>query len=327
MAYTDNKITAYIFPQDGASEGIDNTEADWNNAAYLGGLAKAKTENYAPQGLNISPDHINNNFDLSEGLAFLEDTENIDFRNWDDSEINRSGTWTQGYLLTVHTKSAANIPFQTTTGTNYIYLGFDRTANNYANGQNNIFVRVADTEADAPVQGFKIGEIDATTDDSVEQNRVAGYSWNYLGKKGTGGSYVSEADISIPDNSFDEYKVKFVAVDGDATSTGTTLTGTVNNHTANYWYRTTQNNTQGNSLYKLMQGRPSHMPINGHMYYSQKGGKWTFSNRITTNQEKQYAFAGGNVDGAATTPINSLQYSWNSGNIKGEWNIWARDVL
>lgn len=320
MAFTDYPTAGTVFPQDGASSGISDSDASWSNAAFLGLLAQAESSDYVSKGFDISPDYANNEVTVGSGVLYLEDSADISFRKFDDNEQTRSGLLDQGYLAVIFQSVDKTVSFENTSGVNYIYAGFTRSS------QDSNFIRVADTEQTGD-RLVEIARVDASSSDASEVNRVAGYGWNYLGKKGTGGNYVSEADISIPDNSFDEYKVKFVAVDGDATSTGITLTGTVNNHNAGYWFRTTQNNTQGNSLYKLMQGRPDHIPINGHMYYSQKGGKWTFDNRITTNQEKQYAFAGGNVDGSATTPINSLQYSWNSGKIKGEWNIWARDVL
>jgi len=318
MAFTDHPVDAYVFPQDGASSGISDFDADWQNAAYVGGLAKAETKNYTPEGVDVTPDFANSTFDVTSGLSFIEDTQDLAFRNWDDSEINRSGLWTEGYLSVMFFEGATGIPFETTTGENFVYLGWDRT------DQNETFIRVADTE-NPPTIGVKIETIDAGANSSAPKNRVAGFEWEFLGKQSTNGA-VSQADFSTIDNSYDEYKVKFIGVIGTATSTNVQLHCTVNNFTQKYWYRTTQNNTQGASNFDVFQGRPSHMEINGHLYLSQQGDKMTFDNRLTSNQEKQYAFSGGNVD-SASTPIDSVQLDFTSGDIDGEWNIWARDTL
>jgi hypothetical protein len=320
MAFTDTDITAYAFPQDGASPGIADTDADWNNAAFLGALAKAKANNYAPQGLDIVTDHVNEQFTLTAGLAFIEDKENIPFRLFSDSEINRSEVWTTGYILMVETEEESNISFETTTGKNFVYLGFTRQA------QNDVFVRVADDEADAPSKSVKLGEIDASADSKREQNRVAGFQYEFLGKRSTNG-FVNQADLAIPDSSFDEYKIKFINVEGDAASGNVTLLSRVSNvNSGSYFFRTTQNNTQQATRFKLYQGRPDRFGINGELFVSQKGGLFTFDNRLTSNQEKQFAFSGGSTD-PAITPLSSLQLFFTSGQINAEINVWGRNNL
>lgn len=333
MTYTDYSVDGIVAPQDGGWSGInDDPDADWINAAISGALAKAQGSNYAPDGLSLTADHTNEEVSIGKGTAFIELEQNVDYRNFDDSEINRSRTWEDGLLTLYRLASAQTLGFETTTGINYIWVFYNYPGTS-ATGQNETYIRIGtdkSTEDPATTDGYPgilIGQVDAGADAvAVEKNRTAGYSWNFLGKQDTGGAYVSEASISIPDNSYDEYKIKFIGVLGDATSTGIELQARANNHNANYWYRTTQNNTQGGSLFKLFQGRPDHMTINGHLYCGMQD-YFTFDNRLTSNQEKQYAFSGGNTSAADTTPLNSLQFFYNSGNIKGEWNIWARNTL
>jgi hypothetical protein len=322
MAFTDTSITAYIFPQDSGFDGIANSDADWGNAAYIGGLAQAKGVDYAPFGLNITEDHTNEVFDISRGLAFIEDNTTIGARNFSDSEQNRSITWDQPFMTFMLVPAQTNIPFQTTTGTNHIWIYYTHGAQN--DGQ----IRVSDTDGDTPSDPhLKIGTIDAANNNAAtEKNRVAGYSWNFLGKYETDG-FVGEADVQWPENGYDEYKVKFINVQGQGTSGGQQLQARINNVTSGYYYRTTQNNTANADRFRLMQGEGGEMHIAGHLYFSMDAGKWQYDNRLTSNEEKQYSFAGSNYN-TTTNPLNSMQVFWGSGqNINGEWNIWGRDRL
>lgn len=319
MAFTDYPVSAYVYPQDGSSSGISDFDADWDNAAYAGALALANTDNYSPQGLSVTPDYGANSFDVSDGLAFIRDDENIGFREFGDSEQTRSGTWTQGYLAVSEIEATSGISFETATGVNHVYLYFTRQA------QNDVYIRVADTTADKPANRFfKIAEIDAGATESAEKNRNAGLDWQYIGSHETGG-LVNEADIPIVDNSYDEYRVKFVGVGGDYTSTDAQLLGTVNNG-GKYNFRTTQNNTRQKSFFKIQQSRPTDAAIGGYLFCSTHEGVWEYENSITGNIGKQYSFGGRDISGDAT-PFNSIQFSWNSGNIEGKWNIWGRNVL
>jgi hypothetical protein len=319
MAFTDHPVDAYVFPQDGASSGISDFDADWQNAAYVGGLAKAQTTDYTPEGVDVTVDYANNTFDATSGLSFIEDTQDIEFRDWDDSEQVRSGLWTEGYLSVMFFEGATGIPLETTTGTNYVYLGWDRS------DQNSTFIRVADTD-NPPAIGVKIEAIDAGANSSAPKNRVAGYSWNFLGKHETGG-FVGEADVQWPENGYDEYKVKFINVQGQGTSGGQQLHARINNVTSGYHFRTTQNNTGNSDRFKLLQGEGGEMHIAGHLYFSMDAGKWQYDNRLTSNEEKQYSFSGSNYN-TSVNPLNSMQLFWGSGqSIKGEFNIWGRDRL
>lgn len=319
MAFTDHTIDAYVFPQDGASSGISDFDADWQNAAYVGGLAKAQTADYTPEGVDVTVDYGNNTFDLSSGLSFIEDPQDIEFRDWDDSEQVRSGLWTEGYLSVMLVPSVQDIPLENNTSVNHIYLGWDRTA------QNNTFVRVADTE-NAPTIGVKIETIDPVAGSSAPKNRVAGYSWNFLGKHETGG-FVGEANVQWPENGYDEYKVKFIDVQGQGTSSGQQLHGRINNVTSGYHFRTTQNNSANVDRFKILQGEGGAMHIGGHLYFSMHGDRWQYDNRLTSNEEKQYSFSGQNYN-TSVNPINSMQLFWSSGkDISGTFNIWGRNTL
>lgn len=316
MALTDYTPDGSVFPQDGASSGIANSDADWNNAAYLGLLAQAEASNYVSKGFSINPDYGSNEVTIGEGVAYIEDSENIDYRKHFDSEIAKSGTLDKGYLAFIFQSSSKTVSFEDNTGVNYIYIGFTRQS------QDSNFIRVSDTEQTGD-RLLKIAEVDAGAQSVSFKNRNAGFEWEFVNKHSTNG-FVTEADIPVADNSYDEYKVKFIGVTGDNASTNTNLTGTVNNHAANYWYRTTQNNTQQASSYNVLQCRPSDTVINGQILMSTVD-QWTFDNRTTSNDEKQYSFSGHNKSPADTTPLNSIQFSWASGKIKGTWNIWGRN--
>ena len=316
MAYTDYSTDGAVFPQDGASAGIGDSESDWNNAAYLGLLAQAETSDYAPKGFSVNPDYTNEELTLGKGVAYLNDEEDIAFRKHFDNEETKSGLLDQGYLAVIYQSVDKTVSFEALSGMNYIYVGFTRQS------QDSNFIRVADNPQSGP-RLLEVARVDSAAQSVSFQNRNAGYEWEFVNKHSTNG-YVTEADIPVSDNSFDEYKVKFIGVTGDNASTNTNLTGTVNNHRANYWYRTTQNNTQQASTYNVLQCRPSDTSINGQILMSTTD-QWTFDNRTTSNDEKQYSFSGHNKSPADTTPLNSIQFSWASGGIKGTWNIWGRN--
>lgn len=321
MAFTDHTLSnGYVHPQDGSSSGIDDDNADWLNAVYLGAGYLAPGGDVAPFGYDVTADHTNEEATVGGGVAYIQVEDALNFREPDDSILFRSGEWNQPFVVFVYLSSSVTVPFETTEGTNYIWVSYDPSE------QDNAFIRVADSESDEPsTPSLLIEEIDAVDESQAPQNRVAGYSWQYLGKQSTNGS-VDEAVVNIPDNSFDEYKIKFLNVTGTAIDENTIMYGRANDHNANYWHRTTQNNTQQAGRYPVLQGTPAEMTINGHIYYC-VDEEWTFDNRITTNHEEQYAYSGSNKSPADTTPLNSLQYFWSAGQIDAEFNIWARNRL
>lgn len=315
MAYTDHPITAYVFPQDGASPGIGDPDADWQNAAYVGGLAKAQAKNYTPEGVDVTADFANNQFSITEGLSYIEDPQPIDFRDWDDSEINRSGTWTGGYLSVMHVKAESGIPFETTTGMNYVYLGWDRTS------QNNAFVRVADDEADAPTIGVKIENIDAGASSSLPKNRVAGHNWNFVKKYSASG--VPSVTLNVPEV-YDEMRLKFLGVTGTATSS-VKLQSQVNG-TPNYYQRTTQGSNTQITNYWINHDIASRAEIRGEVFMSGRWDTtWSFDNRTTNRGGKYFGFSGWNDNVADNGELNEIFMEWGTGDITGEWNLWGRD--
>ena len=316
MASTDYTPDGSVFPQDGASSGIADADADWNNAAYLGLLAQAEASNYVSKGFSINPDYVNNEVTIGEGVAYIEDSENIDYRKHFDSEIAKSGTLDKGYLAFIYQSVSQTVSLENSSWVNHIYIGFTRQS------QDSNFIRVSDTEQTGD-RLLKIAEVDGGARSVSFKNRNAGFEWQFVNKHSTNG-FANEANIPVADNSYDEYKVKFIGVTGDNASTNTNLLGYVNNHQANYWYRTTQNNTQQASRYNVLQCRPSDTVINGQILMSTQG-QWSFDNRTTSNEEKQYAFSGHNKSPADTTPLNSIQFEFASGGIEGTWNIWGRD--
>lgn len=318
MAYTDSTVSgAYAFPQDGASAGINDFDADWQNAAYVGGLAKAQGTDYVDTGMNISAS--GGTATVSPGLAFIEDTEAIDFRNWDDSEQVRSGTWTQGYLVAIAMEQSASVSLGST-DPQYIYLAFDRSA------QNSVYLRSADSKSEAPTKSVLLGTVSIPGENPSPLNRQAGYSWQLIKKTSQG--FQNEFNFNIPSEfqDFDEYKVKFIDVQGQGTSGNQQLFMRFNGFTSGYWFRTTQNNTQNATKAKLLQGRGDQLYVGGHLYFSQAraGDDLSFDNRLTSNEEKQYAFAGHNV--LATGGLKSMNLYWSSGQkIAGAINVWARN--
>jgi len=318
MAFTDHPVNAYVFPQDGASSGIDDFDADWQNAAYVGGLAKAETKNYTPKGVDVTPDFANNTFDATSGLSFIEDTQDIAFRNWDDSEQNRSGLWTEGYLSVVFFEGATGIPFETTTGENFVYLGWDRT------DQNETFIRVADTE-NPPTIGVQIETINASANSSAPKNRVAGYQWEFLGRFSTNG-FVTQADFAVPDGSFDEYKVVFKGVTGETgLQKQKELFFFINNQTQIYWDTTLNGRRKNRNKIKPAQAKPSEVDIGGEMFLTFNGDGMQYENRTTGSEETPYSLRGNTR--VTISSFDSFQMNWGTGQIDGAWNIWARNQL
>lgn len=334
MVYTDYAVDGVVAPQDGGWDGItDDSKSDWINASYAGALAKAQGTDYAPEGFSLTADHTNEEFTIGKGTAFIELQQNVDYRNYDDSEIVRSRVWEDGFLTLYRLATTQTLSFETTSDVNYVWVFYKYPGQN-SDGQNDTHIRIGtDKSADDPSNtdsnpSLLIGQADAANDTvATEKNRVAGYSWNFLGKRDSGGSFISELDFTVPDNSYDEYKVKLIGVIGDGTSSGTEFRGRINNHNGNYTYRTTQSNTTGASYIRLAQVRPDRISINGTLYVSVDGGFMTFDNRLTSNQAKQYAFSGGNSSPPDTTPINSVQLYFSSGSIRGEVNFWGRNTL
>lgn len=322
MTYSDHSITAYVFPQDGAYQGIDDPDSDWQNAAYVGGLAKAQSKNYTPEGVEVTPDYGNNQFSISSGLSYIEDTNNIDFRDWDDAEITRSGTWTSGYLTVMHVKSQSNIPFQTTTGTNYVWLGFDRTS------QNNAFIRVADTDTDAPSVGVKIEEIDAGATSSLPKNRVAGYNWNFMKSYEFNGA--TTATIDVPTHSYDKIWVEFKRVTGTSSGgSNYTMDMVINGNTGGYYQRTTQGSNSGISAAWVTEAPPSSISMMGGVMMMgswPNSGIWTWHNR-TPMAYKYFAYGGGNDTMTVGGQVDTIEFSWEYGDLVGGFNLWGRNFV
>lgn len=320
MAFTDTALTdAYVHPQGGSASGVSDNDADWLNSVYLGAGYLAPGGDVAPYGYDVTVDFAAGDITVSGGVAYLERDSTLPFREPQDTVLTRNGSWNQPFLAFIYMATSITVSVQTPGTTNYVWLYFTESS------QNDAYIRVADSSADEPSNpSLLIEEIDDGSNSQAPQNRVAGYSWDYLGKQSTNG-LVTEATVNIPDQTYDEYKIKHIKVSGDGTSS-TEFQATVNGHTANYWYRTTQGNTTGSSYVKVGQANPSDAYFNGQLYCSVKN-RWTFDNRIAGSHGKQYAFTGSNKSPADTTPMNTIEFSWASGSIDGEWNIWARNTL
>ena len=318
MVYTDHPITGYVFPQDSGMSGIANSDADWANAAYIGGLGLAEASNYAPKGLGLTADHANESFTIGDGVAYIEDDTTIDFRDWDDSEQTHSGTWGQGFLSLYLIKSQSNIPFQTTSGTNYVWVYYTHSS------QNDTYLRVADTSSDAPTQpSLKIAEIDASSDSQRETNRVSGHNWNYIGKYEANGA--NSITINVPE-AYDEMKLKFIGVTGSDESRAR-LRAQVNG-TPSYYQRTTQGSNQQITYFWANHDVPSRAEIHGELRMNGRWDTtWSFDNRLTNRAGEYFATSGWNDNVVNDGTLNEIWMEWAAGTITGEWALWGRDYV
>lgn len=321
MAYTDHSITGYVFPQDSGFSGIANSDADWANAAYIGGLGLAETSNYAPNGLGITADHGAETFDLDSGVGYIEDTTTVGIRDWDDSELTRSADWTQPFLTLMLVKSQSGISFETTSGTNYLYIAYSH------HSQNDSYLRVADTTNDEPTDpSLQIGEIDASADSSREVNRVAGHNRDYIGKYTA--SAASSITINVPDT-YDEIILKFQGVTGSYTGGRKRLQAQVNGQTG-YYQRTTQGSNTGISNFWLSHDYAARANIIGEVLMTGRwpgSSTWSFNNNLTNRAGKYFAYAGWSDSMAQDGTLDSIFLEWQSGTISGEWALWGRDFV
>lgn len=312
MAFTDTSVTAYIYPEDQGT-GVSAGSEDWDNAAHEGAMGLAQAEDYIQQGLNISADFANNQFSISQGLAFIEDTRTIDFRKPSDSEETLSGTWPFGRLCCLGVFAESAISLQDTTGLNHVYLAFSST------GQDDAYIRVADTTSDAPDPSIRIGVVDAANSSVTEVNRISGLNWNFDGMEQVSNANFLTINVN---NTYDEWRFRLTNVHGDNTSR-TVLGGRVNGNQSSYAFRNTQGNSSGSSQWEMAHNRPDNSEITGEVYVA---GRWnrqcSMNNRTAGNDGKQYAFSG-NVD--ETSPLNSFTLFWTSGSISGTLEAWGRD--
>jgi len=320
MAFTDHAVTAYVYPQDGGSSGISDFDADWDNAATAGGLNLAETKNYAPKGLGITADHTNEQFSVGSGLAFIEDTADLDFRVYSDSEQSRSATWTEGLLSVLHLKPISGVSFQTTSAKNYVYLYYTRSS------QNDAYIRVADSQSDAPTNGIEIGQIDAGGDTKRETNRVAGHSRNYIGKYSCSGA--DFIDINVPDT-YDEIILKFQGVSGSYSGGRRKLFAQANGETG-YYQRTTQGSNTGITNFWLTHDYAARSNIIGEVVMTGRwpnSSTWSFSNKLTNRAGKYFAYAGWNDNMATGGTLDTIHLEWQSGTLTGTWALWGRDFV
>jgi hypothetical protein len=312
MAFTDTDVSAYIYPEDQGT-GVAAGFEDWDNAAHEGAMGLAQAKNYVQQGLSITADFGNNQFSLSQGLAFIEDTTTVGFRLPSENETSISGSWPFGRLCALGVFAESGIALQDTGGLNHVYLAFS------SSGQDDAFIRVADTTSDAPDPSIRIGILDANNNDTTEVNRISGLDWNFDGSVQV--SSASTLTYNVVNN-YDEWRFRLKNVHGDNTSR-TVLGGRVNGVSSGYAFRNTQGNASGNSQWQIAHNRPDVSEIIGEVYVA---GRWnrecSMNNEIAGNDGKQYAFTG-NV--GATSPLNSFTLFWTSGSISGTLQAWGRD--
>lgn len=325
MAFTDTSVAGHVYLQDGGASSIDDQEADWLNAAYLNSLAAAKGKNYAPYGFDVTADFTNNNFDLSAGVAYIEDTKDMPFRVWDDSEINRSDTLTLPFLTGTMTPDLTDVALQSTMGKNHVYVYYD-----WADGQDGTYIRVADTTADEPsgtdITSLRLAVIDAGASSVLPKNRVAGYEWDFM--KSYEFSGASTATIDVPTHSYDKIWVEFKRVTGTSSGgSNYTMKMQINGNTGGYYQRTTQGSNSGISSAWVTEAPPSTISMTGGIAMMGSwpdSGIWTWHNR-TPMAYKYFAFGGGNDTMTVGGQVDKIDLWWEAGDLVGGFNLWGRN--
>lgn len=141
-------MSDYVFPQ------FNDYDDPQNFAFHLG---QSNLGDFVEYGLSLTADHVAETFDLSEGKAYVEQTEAVG---------DASGETRHRLVYGVHVDAIADVAFATTTGVNYVWLD----ANVGAQDSPDIVVETNDA---APSDAsLKLGEIDAGADSAaVEMNR------------------------------------------------------------------------------------------------------------------------------------------------------------
>lgn len=328
MVYTDYSVDSVVAPQDGGWDGIsDDPDADWINAAISGALAKAQGTNYAPDGLSVAPDFANNQFTVGTGTAFLEITQSVDYRNYDDSEINRSRVWEDGFLTLCRLDTAQTLSLEATSASNYVWL-FYKYPGTTATGQNDAYLRVADSQTDSPGHpAVMIAELDGGTETYRETNRVAGYKRNYLGKFECADA--NSFTITVPET-YDEIILKFQRATGDYSGGRQRLYGRVNGLGTGYYQRTTQGSNTGISNFWLTDDYPARSNIIGEVRMTGRWpdtATWSFSNGLTNRAGKYFAYGGWNNNVSSGGTLDTITLEWQSGLLTGTFALWGRDFV
>jgi sugar lactone lactonase YvrE len=146
----------HVYPQQG-----DPNDAE-NFAAWLG---RPELSDYVEDGLSITPDFSNNNFDVSSGKAHIF---------WNGArQASNQGSSEDRYDLSYYAyiDSVSGISFSDNSGENYVYLN----ANLDTDDSPSIEVENSsvDTTTDPNRDWLKIAEIDARNKTVLESNRVS----------------------------------------------------------------------------------------------------------------------------------------------------------
>lgn len=141
-------MSDYVFPQ------FNDYDDPQNFAFHLG---QSNLGDFVEYGLSLTADHANENFDVTEGKAYVEQTDAIG---------DASGETRHRLVYAVHVDAIADVGFATTAGVNYVWLD----ANVGSQDSPQIVVETNDV---APSDAsLKLGEIDAGADSAaVETNR------------------------------------------------------------------------------------------------------------------------------------------------------------
>lgn len=325
MTYTDHSLSGYVLPQDGGWSGVTDNEAGWTNAAMLGALALSDDVNYAPVGLGVTPDYANDTVTVENGLVFIKDNTDIQFRTYQDTVDTRSGTWSDPFQTVTAVPTNGSLPLEAPSGVNHIWVYYTHSSNNDA------YIRISDTDGDEPVDpSLKIAKVDAGAQSVGLLNRGGSggtdYSWDYLGKKEQT-TFTQKWNLQVPDTSYDEYKIKFVRTLGTSPSSGSgsVLYTQFSDVSGSYYYRTFGNTNQGASRIKLVQVKSDTVPVQGHISVETHKSLLTFHNSLKGNEEKQMAKSGV-ARKPETLPFDKLTLWYSNGDIKGEINFYGRNV-
>jgi len=142
-------MSDYVFPQ------FNDYDDPQNFAFHLG---QSNLGDFVEYGLSLTADHAAETFDLSEGKAYVEQT---------DAVGDASGETRHRLVYGVHVDAIADIGFATTNGVNYVWLDPN------LGSQDSPDIVVETNNAAPSDASLKLSEIDAANDTAaVETNRA-----------------------------------------------------------------------------------------------------------------------------------------------------------
>lgn len=165
-------LAGYAFPQ------FNDYDDPQNFAFHLG---QSNLSDFVEYGLSITPDHGNEQFDLGEGKAYVQQA----------SAAGDASAETRHRLnYGVHVDATAGIDFATTSGVNYVWIDAN------VDEQDSPQIVVETNDAAPSDASLKIGTIDAANDTATEINREpsGGFRTPFSVEGPTGALHLNVAD-------------------------------------------------------------------------------------------------------------------------------------